>query len=117
MIHISDQKVVNSDECTACMRCAGVCPEENTLKLSIISKAVPVKPIAVCLILLAVFAGGITLADVSGHWHNKVTKRQYLMYMMSQGMINEKVAMPAMQDNRKMERMRRMMEMMKNEKQ
>ncbi len=105
LINISDKKVVNSDECTACLKCSSVCPEQNTLKLSIISKAVIVKPIAVSLILFAIFAGGITLANVSGHWHNKITKKQYLMYMMSQGMIDKEIVIPAMRDNRRMGRM------------
>ncbi len=96
LIHISDKEIVHSDECTACLRCAGICPEEYTLQLSIISRVLPVKPIAVALILLAIFAGGIILADVSGHWQNKVTNRQYLMYMMSQNMIDKKIAMPSM---------------------
>ena len=114
LIKISDKKIINSDECTACMKCTGVCPEQNTLELSILSRTVPVKPMAVAFILLAIFAGGITIASVSGNWHNKVTKKQYLIYMMSQGMLNNKIAIPAMRDNIKMEKMRKMMEMMNN---
>lgn len=113
LIKISDKKTVVSDECNACMKCAGVCPERKTLDLSFFSKALPVKPAVAALILFAVYAGGITLAHVSGHWQNQVSKKQYLMYMMSEGLIDKDVVVPAMRDLRRREKM---MEMMNNSK-
>ena len=117
LISISEKRIVHSDECTVCLRCTSVCPEKETLRLSFFSKALPVRPVIACLILFTIFGGGILAADFLGHWQNKVTNQQYLIYMASQGMIHKKNVMPKTKDNKKMERMRKMMEMMNREKQ
>ncbi|HCY83563.1 MAG TPA: FeS-binding protein [Desulfobacteraceae bacterium] len=79
-ITIRQKSSVLSPECSACMTCVGVCPEEKALGFSFPVPKKPVSPKTVALFLILVFSGGITIAKLTGNWQNRITKQEYLSY-------------------------------------
>lgn len=79
-IKITQKHQINSVECTACLTCVNNCPEKNVLGFSFFSGKLPVKGPVLALMILLVFASGISLAKLSGNWQNRVSKGEYLGY-------------------------------------
>ena len=85
-----------SDECTGCYSCVEACPVKNTLVMSTspIGKEIPSKIFGI--LLLTIFTTIVGLAMVTGHWHNSITKEEYLkriqniespLYQHNQGQV------------------------------
>ncbi len=110
LIKVRQKTVINSSECSACMTCIKNCPEENALNFSFFSGKITAGQPAVALVLLLLFFMGISLAKISGNWHNKIAKHEYLQYIRES-------SMPAMPWDLKRkitpEKMERMMQRMK----
>jgi polyferredoxin len=87
-IIISSQSTIISDECFACGKCIDVCPEKDTLKLSLPGTKYSLKPVMVAALTIMVFTFGSYSAKLSGKWDNSITNRQYLGYMMKTGLID-----------------------------
>jgi polyferredoxin len=78
-IKVDKVKTVLSDECTSCLSCVDVCPVADTLEVRniLVNKNISKKIIAFGVILLF---GSITgIGMITGHWHNKVSKEEYLI--------------------------------------
>lgn len=108
LIKIRQKHQINSSECTACMECISICPEKNAIGFSMFFGKIPTSQTMLALILIMVFAVGVTVAKTSGNWQNKISKNEYLRYSIqsrlpwnSNGQIDPK-------------KMEKMVEMMKN---
>ena len=112
LINIREGKSSFSSECSTCLQCVNVCPEEGALKYSFLNNTFSIGSIGVGLIFLIMFSGGIAMAKIAGHWENKITKQAYLFYMMTQGMMDKSKFDTVQSKNRKMERMIQMMKTM-----
>ena len=69
---------MRSDECFGCLSCVAACPVPRALR---VETPAPwrraVRPAAFAALVLAVFAGGVLLARVTGHWRNELTDAEY----------------------------------------
>ena len=114
LIKIRQKTVINSSECSACMTCIKNCPEENALNFSFFSGKITAGQPAVALVLLLLFFMGISLAKISGNWHNKIAKDDYLQYIRQSAMpampwgLKEKIAPEKME--KMMQRMKELQE-------
>lgn len=78
-IKVDKVKTVLSDECTSCLSCVDACPVADTLEVKNIfgEKKVSKKVVAYGVVLLFVAITGLGM--LTGNWHNKVSKENYLM--------------------------------------
>ena len=78
-IKVDKVKTVYSDECTSCLSCVDACPVVDTLEVKNIfgEKKVSKKIIALGVVFLFVSITGLGM--ITGHWHNKVSKEEYLI--------------------------------------
>lgn len=86
-IKVDKVTTVISDECTACMSCVNVCPEKDTLQLTLVStkKVVNRKQVAVIVVGLFMLITG--LAMVTGNWQNNIGVDEYMHHQQTvQGM-------------------------------
>jgi len=88
-ISIRQGKSSFSLECNACLQCVNVCPEEGALKYSFFKNRFSMGSVGVAICFLAMFSLGIAAAKITGHWENRVSKKAYLYYMMTQGMMDK----------------------------
>ncbi len=89
LINIRQGKSFFSLECSTCLQCINVCPEKGALKYSFLKTRFSMGSIGVALSLLIIFFGGIAMAKMAGHWENKISKKTYFFYMMTQGMMDK----------------------------
>ena len=68
---------VVSDECTTCLRCTSVCPEEKTLDLRLPNKKKPISPWVYALTIVLIFVLVTGLARLTGHWKNSLSVEEY----------------------------------------
>ncbi|MCK5680219.1 4Fe-4S binding protein [bacterium] len=87
-INVSQTVNVISDECFACGKCVDVCPERGTLALALPGNKFRLKPVAVGIVAIFIFSGGSFLARQSGNWQNKISKTDYLNYMVENRLID-----------------------------
>ena len=113
LIKIRQGKSYHSLECSACLRCVNVCPEKEALKFSFFNSRFSMGSIGVGLIFIIMFSFGISMAKMTGHWENKISKKAYFFYMMTQGMMEKIEFDPAQTQEQKTERMKQMMEIMR----
>jgi polyferredoxin len=66
---------VRSAECTTCLSCVTACPVRDALALKAVRRRVPAW--AVAAILFGLFAGTVTVARWSGHWHTPLPDAVY----------------------------------------
>jgi polyferredoxin len=85
LIQIRQKRTIHSSECTACMTCVRSCPEKQAIGFSIWPD-IPLGQTAVALILVLMFFMGISAAKASGKWQNKITKPEYLRYVIQSNM-------------------------------
>ena len=72
---------VISDECNTCLSCVDICPVADTLDLKCVlpgKKKINKKYVAIGVV--AIFMLVIGYGMLSGHWNNKISKQQYLIY-------------------------------------
>ncbi|MCP3875128.1 MAG: 4Fe-4S binding protein [Desulfobacteraceae bacterium] len=108
LIKIRQKETIHSSECTACMTCVKNCPEKQSIGFFVFWGKMRIGQPTMALILILIFFGGISLAKVSDNWQNKITKPEYLRYVIQKDMPwgqNGQI------DPKKMEKM---MEIMKN---
>ncbi len=86
LIKIRQKESIRSSECTACMTCIKNCPEKQAIEFSIFPGNIQIGPSTIALILILMFSAGISLAKVSGNWHNEIAKSDYLRYVIQSTM-------------------------------
>ena len=74
-IDVQKKTAVCSVECTGCLTCVETCPEPETLKIGFWQRPLPGWSFA--LLVVAVFAGGVMLGKMSGHWETSLTYADY----------------------------------------
>ena len=67
-----------SDECMSCYRCVEACPVKNTLGMRLTRRSRPVPAWVFAVLVAGVFAGVTGLAMLTGHWHNSISRQEYL---------------------------------------
>ena len=92
-IKVHKARTVVSDECHACLRCVAVCPEKDTLYISVTNRKAILRPwiyaAAVCLL----FIGASLAGRLTGYWQTAVSDNEYLFHAQN-------LAMPFYQHNR-----------------
>ena len=92
-ITVHKARTVISDECHACLRCVAVCPEKDTLYISVTNRKAILRPwiyaAAVCLL----FIGASLAGRLTGYWQTAVSDNEYLFHAQN-------LAMPFYQHNR-----------------
>ena len=86
LIKIRQKESIRSSECTACMDCIKNCPEKQAIRFSLFPGNIQTGQSTIALILILMFSAGISLAKVSGNWHNEITKSDYLRYVIQNTM-------------------------------
>jgi polyferredoxin len=66
---------VRSAECTTCLSCVTACPVRDALALTAARRRVPAWAVAV--VVFSLFAGTVTVARWSGHWHTSLPEAVY----------------------------------------
>ncbi|MCG8616060.1 MAG: 4Fe-4S binding protein, partial [Desulfobacterales bacterium] len=115
-ITVASKTRVDSPECSACLTCVENCPEQDALKYGFSASGRNIHGGIMAVLLILMFAGGITWARMSGNWQNDISNREYL------GFAGPAVSpqVPGGMDLRhmdpeKMKRMIRAMEMMQRQ--
>jgi ferredoxin len=67
---------VRSPECTGCLSCVGVCPEE-ALAMAPFWRRGPLPRWAFPALVLTIYASGVALGMVTGHWESSLTYQDY----------------------------------------
>ncbi len=75
-IKVARLEVVRSVECTGCLTCVDRCPEAETLKIGFAKRPLPSWVFA--LLVVGLFAGGVMLGKLSGHWETSLNYADYL---------------------------------------
>jgi polyferredoxin len=97
-VKVHTARRVWSDECMNCLECVQACPVKETLdvRMSVTNTRVP--NWVVGSLVLGVFVGITGLAVLTGHWHNKISREEYLrhfqqmespMYQHNRGSVPE----------------------------
>jgi len=66
-----------SDECTNCLECVAACPVKDTLEVRARGKAISARMVAA--IVVGIFLGVTGLAMLTGHWHSRMARDEYLL--------------------------------------
>jgi Pyruvate/2-oxoacid:ferredoxin oxidoreductase delta subunit len=69
---------VRHDECTSCYACIEVCPVKNTLVMSAGSNGKSIPSWVFGILLSGVFVAITGMAMITGHWHNSISKQEYI---------------------------------------
>lgn len=77
-INVHKAKKVLSDECMSCYTCVEICPVKDTLVMSAGSKGKSIPSQIFGFLLLGIFLVVTGLAMLTGHWHNSISKDEYL---------------------------------------
>ena len=67
-----------SDECTNCLACVEVCPVKETLDVRVSRTRYRVPSWTLGLLLTVVFTAITGAAMLTGHWHNNISRDEYL---------------------------------------
>lgn len=86
LIKIRQKSMINSSECVACMDCVEICPEKQAIGFYILSGRFSLSPTLLSIIFILMFVVGISLAKISGNWHNEISKQEYLYYFVQSNM-------------------------------
>ena len=74
-IDVQNKKLVCSAECTGCLTCVDSCPRPDTLAIGVWRRPLPSWVFA--LVVVGLFAGGVLLGMLSGHWETSLTPVDY----------------------------------------
>jgi polyferredoxin len=80
-ISVHKSKTVFSDECHACLQCVDVCPEKDTLYLSVLNNKHKMKRKIYAFSVIGIFLFGIVLANIFGVWHNSIKDEEYKIHI------------------------------------
>jgi len=112
LIKIRQKKLVHSPECSACLTCIKNCPEKDALTFSFFPGNRAFGQPIIALILVLLFTFGIAFAKITDKWQNKVSKPEYLRYVIQDFMPwNSKGQL----DSEKMQKMMQIMKNLKNQ--
>jgi len=70
-----------SDECTSCLECVQVCPVKDTLEMRVHGSGRRISSRILAALIAGIFVGLTGLAMMTGHWHNSISKEEYLRRM------------------------------------
>jgi len=73
MISVSEKQTISSPECTGCLNCISVCPQENCLSINIQKPKIVLKPITYGTVLIGTFFFILLIAQLTGHWESNVS--------------------------------------------
>ncbi len=76
-IKVDQIKTVVSDECSGCLDCIDVCPEEGSLELFVAPMKKKISPKVWVWAVVILFWGGLTLFKLTGPWQNSITTEEY----------------------------------------
>jgi polyferredoxin len=79
-ILVHKSKTVFSDECHACLQCIDVCPEKDTLYLSVFNQKHKMKKKIYAFSLVGIFIFGILIAQIFGVWQNSISNEEYKIH-------------------------------------
>ncbi|MCL5029797.1 MAG: 4Fe-4S binding protein [Bacteroidetes bacterium] len=71
---------VYSDECSTCLNCIDACPVEDTLDLKSVFTKKKISKKFVAIGVVSIFMAVTGFAMITGHWHNNITKDEYLVH-------------------------------------
>ncbi len=74
-IEVRQKSAVCSVECTGCLTCVSNCPEPQTLQIGFWKRPLPGWSFAVAVLL--VFASGVLIGMLSGHWETSLSYADY----------------------------------------
>lgn len=74
-IKVQQKTAVCSVECTGCLTCVSNCPEPDTLRIGFWHRPLPSWSFALLVVLL--FAGGVSIGMLNGHWESSLTYSDY----------------------------------------
>lgn len=74
-IDVQHKDYVCSVECTGCLTCVDSCPEPETLKIGFWKRPLP--SWVFVMMVIGVFAGGVLLGKLSGHWETSLNYADY----------------------------------------
>lgn len=80
-IIVHKSKIVFSDECHACLQCVDVCPERDTLYLSVFKNKYKMKRTIYAYAIVSIFLLGILIANIFGVWHNNISTEEYKIHI------------------------------------
>lgn len=75
LIDVRRKQRVSSPECTGCLTCVGGCPEPGALTMAFRTWPVPARSFVVLVVLL--FAAGVSAGMLSGHWETALSYEDY----------------------------------------
>ena len=70
---VAAKRSIRSAECTACLRCTASCPRPGALTMAFPGQRLALSSGRFALLVAMLFAGGIVLGMVSGHWQTSLT--------------------------------------------
>lgn len=79
-VAIRQKTEINSLECSACLTCIETCPEKDAIQFSLMGVKKTIAPSLLAVFFLIIFAGGITIAKLTGNWQNEISTQEYLSY-------------------------------------
>ena len=77
---------VISDECHACLKCVAVCPEKDTLYISVSKRKAILKPWVYAAAICLLFIGGSAAARVTDSWQTGISNNEYLFHVRNLNM-------------------------------
>jgi polyferredoxin len=92
-IKVHKAQAVISDECHACLRCVAVCPEKDTLYISVTDRKAILRPWVYAAVICLLFIGASLGGRLTGYWQTAVSDNEYLFHVQN-------LAMPFYQHNR-----------------
>jgi polyferredoxin len=72
---------VISDECHACLKCVAVCPEKDTLYISVSKRWAILKPWAYAAAISLLFVAGSFTGRMTGYWQTGISTNEYLFHV------------------------------------
>ncbi len=85
-IKVHKTSCVASDECHACLKCVAVCPEKDTLYISVLQRNTILKPWVYATVMCLLFIGGSLVGRMTGYWQNSISAGEYQFHVRHLGL-------------------------------
>jgi len=92
-IKVHKSLCIISDDCYACLKCVAVCPEKDTLFISVFKRKAILKPWVYAAAICILFIGGSLAGRIIGYWQSAISNNEYLFHVRN-------LDMPFYQHNR-----------------